>query len=635
MSDAAMLARTTGEWRSVEALLAHLAERPASSFVLAPESAPESAAMFEERSPEFLPAVFASADAACRNELELLGARYQFGESIDWLRDPVTAWRWPLVHRSRVAPYLWSKPGVDPLAVWDLNRHQHFVALGIAYWLTNDERYAESFTTQLRSWIVDNPVQHGINWLYGLEVAIRLISWTVAFQFFRKSPTFRAGAGEAFLKSLWQQADFLSTHLQHRTTPGAVLNNHVIAEVAGLAIVGSAFPEFRRAAGWRDASLDALAREAVSQTHPDGVNKEQATGYHLFVAQLLLLIVARSRQGHLPPVPVVEEVVERMLDYLCGSVAPNGTAPMWGDASSGRALSLGRTRDFWDVRPLLSAGAALFARTDWKCAAGRFDEEAFWLLGRDGVTRWEKIDASQLNRPSRSFADAGHYVIRDAWTSDTDVGFFRCGPFGLGGDGHCAHAHCDLLSCAVWMRGEPFLVDSGTYTYLAPWRDRFRGTSAHNTVRVDGHDQATPLREFNWLQVPHASCTAWDEHRVQGRLTSSDGVEFRRELAHPSPGAWEVVDSFTGHAEHMLEWFFHFAPGLELRLHENHTATVLRSGHPVVRVQLPDGPLGLELRDGWYSRDYGVKLRNQELYARWQGPLDRGGVSFPWRFQAV
>jgi heparan-sulfate lyase len=99
-----------------------------------------------------------------------------------------------------------------------------------------------------------------------LEVSIRLIAWTVAFQFFRNSATFRRSAAAGFLKSLWQQADFLSSNLQPATTPGVVPNNHLIAELTGLALVGAAFPEFREAAAWRDTSLALLDREVPART---------------------------------------------------------------------------------------------------------------------------------------------------------------------------------------------------------------------------------------------------------------------------------------------------------------------------------------------------------------------------------
>jgi hypothetical protein len=637
MSDAALLRRTTGKWRSVETLLDHLDNRPASSFLLPHESPQETASLLYQHYPEYVSAVLAAADAACRNELSLQGQVFHYSQGIDWQKDPVTGLRWPLWHRSRFIQYLFSSTRpADIRKFWELNRQQHFITLGIAYWLTGDQKYVDAFCSQVQSWIETNPLQHGANWCLGIEVSLRILAWTVAFQFFRSSPAFREKTGKAFLKSLWQQADFLSSHLQIVRTKNDVPNNQMMAELVGLALVGAAFPEFLSSAAWCETGLGLLNQQAPAQTHPDGVNKEQATGYHRFVAELLLLIVATSRQGALPPVPVLEHTLVRMLDYVFFTLTPVGTVPMWGDSASGRALGMGKNKDFWDFRPILSAGAVLFNRPDWKFAAGRFDEEAFWLLGADGLNLWERLEVCPPEQTSRAFPQAGLYVIRDAWAADTDVAFFRCGPFGLGGEGHCAHAHCDLLSFVLWVSGQPLLVDSGTYIYHGPWRDPFRLTAAHNTVRIDGREQAIPMLHFNWQQVPEAKCIEWTGKRVIGALTYSGQVEFTRELTHPRSGVWELVDMFSGHAEHSLEWFFHFAPGLDLQLQEGeHTLTVLKENHPFLIMHLPDKEIRSQLRDTWYSYQYGVKQSNRGLVAQWQGELEGEGVSFHWQFQLV
>ncbi len=246
MSDAALLARTTGDWRSVDALLEDLASRPASSFMLPHESPDETAAILNRYYPEYVSALLAAADACCRNELRLLGRCFRFPGGIDWQTDPVTGWRWPLVHRSRVGRYLGSERPVDLIVFWELNRHQHFITLGIAFWLTGDQRYVDTFSSQVQSWIETNPLQHGVNWFYGLEVSIRIIAWTVAFQFFRTSQRFQEKTGEAFLKSLWQQADFLRSHLRTARSKEDVPNNHLLAELTGLVLVGVGFPRVPR-----------------------------------------------------------------------------------------------------------------------------------------------------------------------------------------------------------------------------------------------------------------------------------------------------------------------------------------------------------------------------------------------------
>ncbi|MBL0344298.1 hypothetical protein [Candidatus Villigracilis affinis] len=42
------------------------------------------------------------------------------------------------------------------------------------------------------------------------------------------------------------------------------------------------------------------------------------------------------------------------------------------------------------------SGRGLVWPTRWKFAAGRFDEEAFWLLGFEGLDVWNQLEACRL-----------------------------------------------------------------------------------------------------------------------------------------------------------------------------------------------------------------------------------------------
>lgn len=635
MSDAGLLVKTKGSWRSVDSLLVHLANRPASSFLFPHESQQETKQFLYENYPDYVLAVISTADDICEHRLSLLGQVFQYSDSIDWHKEPITGWQWPLWHRNRIGDYLDSpdRP-VDLIFFWEMNRHQYFITLGIAYWLTGDEKYTDAFCSQILSWIRTNPVQHGLNWYYPLEISMRIMAWTAAFQFFRHSQLFREKAGGPFLKSLWQQVNFVSKHLQ--SSREDVPNNHMMAELTGLTLVSASFPEFRNAQSWRDEGLRLLSEQASAQTHMDGVNKEQATGYHRFIAELILLVVSRSRLGDFSCKPGLESTLEHMLDYMLFTLTPSKASPMWGDSDYGRALGLGKNKDFWDFRPILSAGAALFNRLDFKFAAGRFDEEAFWLLGRNGLNAWNQIGDSQPASASKAFPYAGIYVIRDTWNSCTDFAVFRCGPFGLGGEEHCAHAHCDLMSLVLWVHGEALLVDSGSYIYHGPLRDHFRLSAAHNTVMIDSREQAIPMVYFNWTQISEANCLDWTGKHVSGRMIHPSLVEFTREIDHPKQGNWEVIDKFTGDDKHTLEWFFHFAPGLQLKLNrKERTLYVLMDGKPFVKAIIPQDRISYLIRESWYSDQYAVKRSNQELYAKWTGVLGDKGKIFQWRFQFI
>lgn len=91
----------------------------------------------------------------------------------------------------------------------------------------------------------------------------------------------------------------------------------------------------------------------------------------------MLLVLMRCKRDALPQERDLAPRLEKMLEYLLFSVTPAGTVPTWGDTDYGKALGLGLEKDFWDVRPLLSTGAALFNRADMKYVAQNLDPKHY------------------------------------------------------------------------------------------------------------------------------------------------------------------------------------------------------------------------------------------------------------------
>ena len=72
------------------------------------------------------------------------------------------------------------------------------------------------------------------------------------------------------------------------------------------------------------------------------------------------------------------------------------------------------------------------------------------------------------------------------------------------------------------------LVDSGTFAYHTQrdWRDYFRGTAAHNTVRIDAQDQSVSGGNFLWLKHANATCVEFVSDEAEDRLLAThDGYE--------------------------------------------------------------------------------------------------------------
>ena len=116
------------------------------------------------------------------------------------------------------------------------------------------------------------------------------------------------------------------------------------------------------------------------------------------------------------------------------------------------------------------------------------------------------------------------------------------------------------------------LIDPGTFTYVADpaERNRFRGSGAHNTVRIDGRDQAVPAGPFRWNDKPSVTVCQWVMRPDRDYLDAScayAGFIHRRRVAFLKPAMVVVLDTIDGPpGDHTLEQFWHLnAPGDAVR----------------------------------------------------------------------
>jgi hypothetical protein len=136
----------------------------------------------------------------------------------------------------------------------------------------------------------------------------------------------------------------------------------------------------------------------------------------------------------------------------------------------------------------------------------------------------------------------------------------KAGPFGVGSGGH---SHSDVLSLTARAGGREILIDPGTFTYVADpaERDRFRGSAAHNTVRIDGRDQAVPGGPFRWEQKPSVSVRQWStgpDRDCVDAACAYGGFTHRRRCCFLKPATVVVLDTVDGPpGEHTLEQFWH------------------------------------------------------------------------------
>ena len=586
-----------------------------------------------ENFPQWIGRAVDEAERLCRHEVALLGHEpVALGAEIDWHRDPVTGRIWERRFWTDYRPERDSE-GRDAKIIHELNRHQHLPRLAKAYLLTGDERYAREAVAQLNCWIDQNPPGRGINWQSSLEIGIRATSWLWTIFPLLASPSFDEASARRIGESLFAQLEHVHRYTSLYSSP----NTHLIGEAAALFIAGLVFGDQERPAVWLRQGTALLAEAAEKQVLEDGVYGELSSCYHCYALDFFLqAMVLAERNGLRLPEPVPRKV-RGMLQFLMHLTRPDGTLPLLGDDDGGRALALDK-RDYRSFQDGLCLGAVLYRRGDFKHQAGAFCEEALWMLGQDGWEAYRQLESQEPAETEAHYPSAGYTVQRSGWGPLDSHLVFDSGGLGMLTG---AHAHADALSVTLFSRGRELLVDPGTFVYnCAPeWRDYFRSTRAHNTVAIDGRDQAEQGGTFHWKTGLHSQAARegaspgfdYLEGEHDGYRRVAHGVIHRRRLLYVPPDAWIVVDDFRGSGEHRFDFHYHFAPGVEVSgMERDETGVVVGAEEAGLLLHLVAArPVtSAELIGGWASRAYGEKKPCTTLRATLTGPAPTAAMTF-------
>jgi hypothetical protein len=500
----------------------------------------------------------AAAERIAAGRFDLFALRdAPLGSPPDWNRDPKTGIEAPLSF-GKLLDYRDPQRVGDIKYLWELNRHPHLVTLGQAYSLSGDKRYADVIRRHLESWFAACPFRRGANWTSSLEAALRLINWAAAWQLL--GPPLQSEFVHRWLGAVFQHAQFIRGNFSLHSSA----NNHLIGEAAGLFIAAVTWPCWPQARGWLAEAKAILEREALLQNAPDGVNREQAVSYQAFELDLLLACLLAGRENGVEFPAAFRSRIEAMLGFIASVMDAGGNVPMLGDADDALALAL--APEGCRYRSLLAIGAILFRRGDFKAKARSLDDKSRWLFGKDADAAFAGLGRGRNALPvRRDFTHGGYYILGKRFETEDEIRLVAdAGP--LGYQSIAAHGHADALAFTLSVGGREFFVDPGTYAYHTqrPWRQYFRGTSAHNTLRVDGLDQSEPGGNFMWLRKANAQCTLWQpsdeggvfEGRHDGYARLADPVTHGRRISVQNRRVI-IDDALTMAGAHDVELFFH------------------------------------------------------------------------------
>lgn len=513
------------------------------------------------------------------HKLPLFGGTVQTGAAIEWRKDYVHG-QVTGTSYFRFIPYLDFAQSGDHKNIWELNRHQHLVALAQTYLLTEDAAFLQELEAQLESWFEQNAFLKGINFASALEVAFRALSWLWIDHLV--GPRLRAEVRKQLWNGMFQHGHFLKANLSTYFSP----NTHLLGEGVALFALGLKFPK----SGWKQLGHRIVTEERDRQIQQDGSHFEQSTYYHVYALDFFLfyfLLAGRPSSFDQP--------LRKMARFLKSTQGPAELLNFFGDDDGGRLFHPYGDRAAFG-RATLTTCALLFPDEEFPFRPEATAEQSAWWLGPEVSARKE----AEFGDAATVFQNSGLISI----TRDNLHILIDTGPFGPGGAGH---SHSDTLSFTVRQGEQELLIDPGTFTYVADprARDEFRGSAYHNTVRLDVLDQADPTRPFRWDNKPEVTRGAFHEDgfNVYADATClSRGIAHRRRFFLLGSQALFVLDSFTGPGGlHSIEQFWHLGRDARSRM------TILS-----------DAPSEAESITGWRSRCLGTKEESPVVAYRWK-----------------
>ena len=198
-----------------------------------------------------------------------------------------------------------------------------------------------------------------------------------------------------------------------------------------------------------------------------------------------------------------------------------------------------------------------------------------------------------------------------------------------------AHAHADTLSFELTLFNDRFLVNSGTSCYeRSAERSWQRGTSAHNTVTVDGQDSSEVWDSFRVARraIPIDSAVKESVGEVYVRCSHDGYLRFGNGSLHTREWIFrksevQVKDRIDGSFNEAIA-YYHFHPGVMTGLDQDGRQGWARTlNGEVVNWRITGGIA--RILESTFHPQFGQTVRNQCLTIVFEKPMCE--ITFNWK----
>lgn len=557
--------------------------------------------------------IISIANKAVKQEFDILSTKVKFENEIDWHIDFNSGFKWPKGKLYIKYNQVDESNNADVKFPRELSRCHHFLYLGQAYLLTNNEKYTKAFINQIEHWILDNPYKKSINWGCSMDIAIRAVNWIYALNMFSESKSITDSSFNMIITSLYLHGRYIYENPEKNRVYN---HNHYLSDLCGQIIISLLFDNLNNeeVKGWKSNGIYEFYREIRLQILPSGFTYERTTNYHRLVTELIAYTIIFLLQNDIEVPQDILLRVKKMFECIKYYLFKDGTAPIIGDQDSGRFLPFFPYETNYQ-NYLLSVSSYLF--TDGFKDHNLTTVDTLFLFGKSEFDKMSSGSNSIKKYDSVSFPDAGFYIMK---SEDVYVFINNSGLSHYNENKAGTHTHSDLLSFVYEYKGIPFLIDPGSYVYSSNPAERmkFRSTAMHNTLTVDDLDQnslrvndlwsiernAIP-KEIIWISNDNEDIYE-GLHTGYQRLVDPV-IHQRKFLLDKKDKILSIFDSIKCKSEHSIKLHFHFDDKVDVEI-LNKKRLKLKKDNIKLEMKFElDNSFDLKLQQEYISKSYNSK----------------------------
>jgi hypothetical protein len=431
--------------------------------------------------------------------------------------------------------------------IWEPGRFGWACTLARAYYLSNNEQYAQAFWDYTEGFMTSNPPYFGPHWSSAQEVAIRLVALTFSYQLIAQSSHSTPERKAQLAQNIAIHAERIPPTLVYARSQN---NNHLITEALGLYTGSAILPQHPLAPEWHRQGLGWLIYSLSNQIEADGTYIQNSTNYHRLMLQAALWFLSVHNynfQHELIPLEVLERLAASV-HWLWSLIDPEtGHVPNLGHNDGSYMLPLSIC-PYDDYRPVIYAACQAFLNLAI-LQDGPWQDMSLWLSYPPPSNKNENVqktwhESARKENPSTQPPNTVYNPLKVSWA------MLRVATF------HSRPAHADQLHLDLWWRGLNLARDPGTFLYNGspPWENSLTSALVHNTITIDGQEfmfhagrflyldwaQANVIARQSMLENEEISLTA--QHDGYRKL----GVIHTRKVTVTREGNWEISDRLTG-----------------------------------------------------------------------------------------